>query len=100
MTDRILLFTQPGCLSCQLMKVFLEAKEISFEEFDISVDLEARRQMTEKHGSQETPTLVIVRNVSPDVARKNATQVVTGFDPERLDQLLDPPSASDSVTEP
>jgi glutaredoxin len=100
MTARILLFTQPGCLSCQLLKVFLEAKEISFEEFDISVDFEARRQMTEKHGSQETPTLVIVRNVSQDVARESATQVVTGFDPERLDQLLDPPPSSDSVAEP
>ena len=98
MTARILLFTQPGCLSCQLLKVFLEAKEISFEEFDISVDFEARRQMKEKHGSHETPTLVIFGNVQ-DAARESATQVVTGFDPERLDQLLDPPPSSDSVTE-
>jgi glutaredoxin len=100
MTARILLFTQPGCLSCQLMKVFLEAKEIPFEEFDISVDVEACRQMTERHGSHETPTLVIVRNASQDIAWESATHVVTGFDPERLDQLLEPPPSSDSVTEP
>ena len=44
---RILFFTQPGCLSCELMRMFLEAKEIAFEEFDISANLEARRVMTE-----------------------------------------------------
>ena len=36
MTTRVLFFTQPGCLSCELMKVFLEAKEIPFEERDIA----------------------------------------------------------------
>ena len=35
MTTRVLFFTQPGCLSCELMKVFLEAQEITFEERDI-----------------------------------------------------------------
>jgi glutaredoxin len=99
MTARILLFTQPGCLSCELMKVFLEAKNISFDELDISVNFDARRQMTEKHGSLETPTLVIFRNGSQATAQESAPQVVTGFAPERLDQLLDPNSSSDSVTE-
>jgi glutaredoxin len=88
---RVLLFTQPGCLSCELMKVFLEAKEIAFVERDISSDLEARREMTEEHDSTETPTLVIVSGAT--------TEVIIGFDPVRLDQFLDPASSSDSVTE-
>jgi glutaredoxin len=88
---RVLFFTQPGCLSCELMKVFLEAKEIAFEEFDISTDVEARRAMTEQHGSSETPTLVIFSGETRDV--------VVGFDPVRLDRLLDPAPSSDSVTE-
>jgi glutaredoxin len=88
---RVLFFTQPGCLSCELMKVFLEAKEIAFEEFDISTDVEARRAMTEQHGSSETPTLVIFSGEMRDV--------VVGFDPVRLDRLLDPAPSSDSVTE-
>jgi hypothetical protein len=37
------------------MKVFLEAKEIAFEERCISADPEARRVMTEQHGSGQTP---------------------------------------------
>ena len=88
---RILFFTQPGCLSCEMMRFFLEAKEIVFEERDISIDFEARRAMTEQHGSHETPTLVIFSGEMPEV--------VIGFDPVRLDQLLDPAPSSDSVTE-
>ncbi len=92
MPAKAVLFTQPGCLSCELMKFFLEAKEIVFEERDISTDFEARRAMTEQHGSRETPTLVIFSGEVPEV--------VIGFDPVRLDQLLDPAPSSDSVTEP
>lgn len=82
---KVLFFTQPGCLSCELMRVYLEAREVAFEELDISADLEARRAMTETYDSTETPTLVI------------AGEVVTGFDPTLLDQLLDSDSSSDSV---
>ncbi len=82
---QVLFFTQPGCLSCELMRVYLEAREIAFEEHDVSADLEARRSMMNTYNSEETPTLVI------------GTEVVTGFDPALLDQLLDPASSSDSV---
>jgi glutaredoxin len=87
---RVVLFTQPGCLSCELMKVFLEAKEIAFEERDITIDLDARRVMTEQ-GSGETPTLVIYFG--------EMREVIVGFDPVRLDQLLNPAPSSDSVIE-
>jgi glutaredoxin len=92
MTARILFFTQPGCLSCELMRVFLQANEVAFEEHDISSDFEARRQMTEHHGSRETPTLVILA--------LGVEQVIVGFDPARLDQLLAHAPSSDAVTEP
>lgn len=88
---RILLFIQPGCLSCELMRVYLEAREIAFEEHDISINPEDRRAMTETYDSVETPTLVIVSG--------ETTEVVTGFDPVRLDQLLDPASSSNAVPE-
>ena len=87
MITRVLLYTQTGCLSCELMKIFLEAKGIAFEERDIVANPEARREMTEKHDSEETPTLVILSG--------ETEEVIIGFDPVRLDQYLD----SDSVTE-
>jgi len=88
---RVLLFTQPGCLSCELMRMFLEAKEITFEERDISTDREARREMTERLDSTETPTLVVISG--------ETTEVIVGFDPVRLDQFLDSATSSDAVTE-
>jgi glutaredoxin 3 len=88
---RVLFYTQPGCISCELMRMFLEAKEITFEEHDISTDLEARREMTDEHDSVETPTLVFVSG--------ETTEVIVGFDPVRLDQFLDMAPSSDSVSE-
>ena len=81
----IILFTQPGCLSCELMRIYLEAREVLFEERDISRDPEARRTMTETYGSNETPTMLI------------DGEVLIGFDPSLLDQILDAASSSDSV---
>jgi glutaredoxin len=63
------------------MRVYLEARQIAFEESDISTDSVARRAMTETYGGAETPTLVVFSEETP--------HVITGFDPARLDQLLD-----------
>ncbi len=95
MNARFVFFTQPGCLSCDFMKFFLEAKEVIFEERDISTDSDARRQMTERHGSRETPTLVMFSSGAED----EVATVVVGFDPVLLDRLLEPASSSDVVTE-
>jgi len=92
MTARILMFTQPGCLSCELMRIYFEANEVAVEERDITTDSDARREMVDEHGSTETPTVVFVS--------EDAFEVVVGFDPVRLDQLLHPATSSDSVNEP
>jgi glutaredoxin len=88
---RVLFFSQPGCLSCELMKIFLEAKGVAFEERDISVDAEARRTMMEKFESSETPTLVIETG--------ETQEVILGFDPTELDRLLEGMQSSGPVTE-
>lgn len=90
MSVRVVMFTQPGCLSCELMRVYFEAREIAIEEHDITSDPEARRLMTEEYDSTETPTIVFVSGES--------AEVIVGFDPERLDQLLAATPSSDSVT--
>ncbi len=80
MALRILLFTQSGCLSCELMKIFLEAKEMAFEERNMTLDSAARLDLLENYHSQTAPTLVIFT-----AAR---VEVIEGFDPDRLDHLL------------
>jgi len=51
-----------------------------FEERDVSGDVSAVRDLTQKYKSRSTPTLVIGPPASEEV--------MIGFDPERLDQLL------------
>lgn len=77
---KILLFTQPGCLICEVMRIFLEAKEIAFEERDMGLDSAARAELLETYHSRTAPTLVIVT--------ASGTEVIEGFDPDRLDQFL------------
>lgn len=91
MSPRILFFTQPGCMSCELMRVFLEAQQVAFEERDIVADSDARRAMLEKYGSNETPTVVVFSGGSEEV--------VIGFDPALLDRLLQAAPSSDSMME-
>jgi len=86
--NRIVLFTQPGCISCELMKVLLEAKGIVFEERDINVDDAARHEMVDVYDSRETPTLVLFEG--------EAHHVVTGFDPELLDQIFSAAPSSET----
>lgn len=78
---QFVLFTQPGCISCELMRIYLEAREIAYEERDITADPEARRTMTEELDSDQTPTVLILSDDAPEI--------IVGFDPKRLDQLLD-----------
>jgi glutaredoxin len=76
---RILLFTQPGCLNCEVMKIFLEAKQLAFEERDMS-DPAARLELLETYHSRTAPTLVVLTS--------NGVEVIEGFDPDRLDRFL------------
>jgi len=80
MTAKIFLFTQSGCLNCEVMKIFLEAKEIAYEERNMSVDDAARTELLEIYRSNTAPTLVILTAAG--------AEVIEGFDPERLDRFL------------
>jgi glutaredoxin len=80
MTPRILFFTQSGCLNCEVMKIFLEAKELTFEERDISSDPSARSELFDTYHGRTAPTLVIITS--------SGAEVIEGFDPDRLDHFL------------
>lgn len=77
---KIFLFTQSGCLCCEVMRMFLEAREIAFEERDMSLDAAARVELLETYHSHTAPTLVILT--------ASGAEVIEGFDPDRLDRFL------------
>lgn len=76
-TRKIIVFTQPDSLPCEAVKLFLKDRKARFEERCVAYDDEALRELAEKYKSRATPTVVI------------GEEVVVGFDPERLDQLLE-----------
>ena len=78
---KLLLFTQPGCLNCEVMKIFLEAKDLIFEERDMSAPA-ARLELLETYHSRTAPTLVVLT--------AEGAEVIEGFDPDRLDRFISP----------
>jgi glutaredoxin len=73
---KIIVFTQPDSLPCEAVKLFLKDRGAKFEERNILRDEHAVQELQERYKSRSTPTLVI------------GEQVLVGFDPERIDELL------------
>jgi glutaredoxin 3 len=76
-TRKIIVFTQPDSLPCEAVKLFLQDRKARFEERSVEDDQDVVRELQEKYKSQSTPTVII------------DDQIVIGFDPERLDELLE-----------
>lgn len=76
-TRKIIVFTQSDSLPCEAIKLFLRDRKAKYEERLIDDDEDLVRELEEKYNSQSTPTVVI------------DDQVVIGFDPERIDELLE-----------
>jgi len=77
-TREIVVFTQPGSRPCEAVKLFLKDRKAKFKERCVAYDDDALHELAEKYNSRSTPTVVIDE------------EVIVGFDPERLDQLLEP----------
>jgi glutaredoxin len=73
---RVIVFTQPDCLPCEAVKLFLDDRGVTYEERDIVASPKVAHEMVEKYRSRSTPTVVI------------GDEVLIGFNPERIDQLL------------
>ena len=73
---KVIVFTQRDCPPCIWVKDFLRKRGVEFEERSIDSGFAIARELTQKYGSQSTPTVVV------------GEQVLIGYDPERLVQLL------------
>ncbi|WP_088043971.1 glutaredoxin domain-containing protein [Bacillus sp. EAC] len=56
---RIELFTQDGCPPCEFLKNYLKEANLSFEEYNVSKDQNAKNRMMFELESFSTPTLII-----------------------------------------
>ena len=63
-----------------MVTAFLSERGIAFEERDVTRDAAAVRDLVRQYNSHSTPTLVIGAGAGEEV--------MIGFDPDRLEQLL------------
>jgi glutaredoxin 3 len=78
MTPRkIIVYTQSDSLPCEAIKMFLRDRRAKYEERSVESNEDIVRELKEKYNSRSTPTVVI------------DDEVVIGFDPERIDELLE-----------
>jgi glutaredoxin len=74
--SKVIVFTQQDCPPCGWVKKFLSERGVAFEERSIDSGFAVVQELTQTYKSQSTPTVVI------------GDQVLIGYDPERLVQLL------------
>jgi glutaredoxin len=74
--SKVVVYTQLDCPPCGWVKNFLAERGVEYEERSIDSGFAVVREMTQKYNSQSTPTVVI------------GDEVLIGYDPERLSQLL------------
>jgi glutaredoxin-like YruB-family protein len=72
----VIVYTQPSCPPCQVVKQFLNHHNVSYIEKDVSVDTEARDKLVYELKSTSTPTITV------------NDLVVTGFDLKKLEELI------------
>lgn len=69
-------YTTPTCPWCSMVKKYLDSRNISYQEVDITMDREAAADMVSKSGQRGVPVVEIDGNI------------VVGFDKERIDELV------------
>jgi len=76
MEHTVTVYTTPTCSWCGAVKDHLRSRGISFEEIDVSADMQRAREMVEKSGQYGVPVVDI------------DGEVIVGFDRGKINQLL------------
>ncbi len=77
MKKQVVVYTQPSCPPCQIVKQFLNHYQIEYSEKDVSIDSKARDILVNELSSTSTPTVTVDDNI------------VIGFDLQKLEELLE-----------
>ncbi|MFC0270715.1 glutaredoxin family protein [Metabacillus herbersteinensis] len=77
MNKSVIIYTQPECPPCKIVKQFLNHHQVPFQEVDITKNEQARNKLIHEIKSSSTPTVTV------------DSEVVAGFDLARLEKLLE-----------
>ena len=72
---KVVVFSSNTCSYCSMAKEYLKEKGVEFEEKNVSVDAEARKELI-SNGYMGVPVIYV------------GDEVIQGFDKNRLDELL------------
>lgn len=70
------IYSTPTCTYCNMAKAFFKEKGVSYTEYDVSSDIDKRKEMVEKSGQMGVPVIDI------------DGELVVGFDKEVVSKML------------
>jgi len=74
--SKVTIYSTPTCHFCHMAKDFFTSKGIVYEDFDVSYDLEKRKEMMDKSGQMGVPVIAI------------DNKLIVGFDKPKIVELL------------
>lgn len=73
---KVTIYSTPTCHFCQMAKEFFKEKGVEFTDYDVSTDMEKRKEMIEKSGQMGVPVIYV------------DDEMMVGFDKDKLSSAL------------
>lgn len=73
---KVTIYSTPTCHFCQMAKEFFKEKNIEYTDYDVSTDMEKRKEMIEKSGQMGVPVIYV------------DDEMTVGFDKDKLSSML------------
>ncbi|MFA6386192.1 MAG: glutaredoxin domain-containing protein [Candidatus Paceibacterota bacterium] len=74
---KVTIYSTPTCHFCHMAKDYFNEKGVVFEDFDVSKDLDKRKEMLEKSGQMGVPVIII-----------DNKDIIVGFNKPQIIELL------------
>ena len=74
--NKVTIYSTPSCHFCHMAKDFFKEKNVEFNDIDVSVDQEKRKEMITKSGQIGVPVIII------------GNELVVGFNRPKIASLL------------
>ena len=74
--SKVTIYSTPTCHFCHMAKDFFTSKGIPYEDFDVSLNMEKRKEMMDKSGQMGVPVITI------------DDKLIVGFNKPKVAELL------------
>jgi len=73
---KVQIYSTPTCSYCHMAKEFFNKNNVSYEDYNVAIDLEKRKEMVDKSGQMGVPVILI------------DGEIIVGFDKAKISGLL------------